>query len=352
MNVMAIETELTEPVTLSAHKGSRILRNMNPSAHGWSRRPVVDTELHSGIGAWGRNKRWEYWGIVTPSHIIGFTISSLDYAGVSQLYVIDRATLTMISEDAISPFAHGVTLPNSYAQGPSESLSAHLKLRIDEYQTPGEDPQRISRLRGKSKRLEVDVKAARPLEHEAMHVVVPWSQTRFQYTIKELAIPAQGSITIDGTTHFFGQDDQEKSWAVLDHGRGRWPYSMVWNWAAGSGEVDGVRLGLQLGAKWTDGTGSTENAIVINGVTTKISEELIWEYDSDNWLQPWRIYGETLDVIFTPFYNRVAKTSLLILSGTTHQCFGTWSGWVKDATNAKLRVDGLVGWAEEARNRW
>ena len=127
---------------------------------------------------------------------------------------------------------------------------------------------------------------------------------------------------------------------------------MVWNWAAGSGDVDGNRIGLQLGSKWTHGTGSTENAIVINGKTTKISEDLTWEYDTSDWLLPWRVHGTAMDVTFTPFYNRVSVTSMLVLAGTTNQCFGTWSGWVLGPEGTKLSVDGLQGWAEEARNRW
>ena len=64
-----------------------------------------------------------------------------------------------------------------------------------------------------------------------------------------------------------------ESWAVLDHGRGRWPYRMTWNWGAASGVVDGRTIGLQIGGTWTDGTGSTENAVVVDGRLAKVSEE-------------------------------------------------------------------------------
>ena len=66
------------------------LRNgrLNPAAVGWVRHPLIDT---AGIGrggyGWGRNKRWEYWAVTSPTHIVSITVSSLDYASLHQLWV-------------------------------------------------------------------------------------------------------------------------------------------------------------------------------------------------------------------------------------------------------------------------
>ena len=48
-------------------------------------------------------------------------------------------------------------------------------------------------------------------------------------------------------------------------------------------------LGLQLGGKWTVGTGFTENGVLLDGVLTKLGSELVWDYDWDEPLAPWRI---------------------------------------------------------------
>ena len=80
---------------------------------------------------------------------------------------------------------------------------------------------------------------------------------QFQYTVKDLARPATGLLRIDGVEHEIGGAAGE-AWAVLDHGRGRWPYDIQWNWGAGSGRsqrAGGRVIGVQLGAKWTEGTG-------------------------------------------------------------------------------------------------
>ena len=55
---------------------------------------------------------------------------------------------------------------------------------------------------------------------------------------------------------------------------------------------------------------------------------------------------------FTPFHERAATTNLLVVAAETHQCFGHYAGWATTTEGERVTVDGIVGWAEEARNRW
>jgi len=206
-----------------------------------------------------------------------------------------------------------------------------------------------TRLRAAGSRVRVDITAERPPGHESLGVVVPWTDRLFQYTVKDVARPAVGTVWVDGEAYDVPAGE---SWAVLDHGRGRWPYAMHWNWGAGSGRTDGRVVGVQIGGKWTDGTGSSENSLLVDGRLTKISEELVWSYDTDDWLAPWRVSGETVDLTLTPFHLKRSVTDLKVFSSRTHQCFGHWSGHVRDETGEWIRVADLVGWAEDVRNRW
>ena len=85
------EREITEPVELCRPDG-----RLNPDSVGWSRHPLHGTSLRG----WGRSKRWEYWGLVTPAYILGITVSSLDYAGVHSVYLLDRASGSETNADA------------------------------------------------------------------------------------------------------------------------------------------------------------------------------------------------------------------------------------------------------------
>lgn len=340
MPASMIEREITAPTSLLHADGA-----LNHDALGWSRTPLLDTSGLPGRGHWGRNKRWEYWNVMTPSHIVALTVSSLDYMAVHEVWVLDRATGEDIGSTVISPGGASATLPASLGKGPARARTRRITLDIEE-SIGG------TRLRGSAPRVSFDMLAARPAGHESLGVLVPWrlraDVRRFQYTVKDVARPTTGRITIDGVTHQLPSD----SWAVLDHGRGRWPYRVRWNWAAGSGTVDGRVVGLQLGSKWTDGSGATENAVLVDGHLSKISEDLVWEYDLQRLMHPWRVHGTTADLTFTPFYEKRTHTNALLVSSRIEQSFGVWNGWVQDDTGAQVRVDGIEGFAEEAINRW
>ncbi|MCL1801584.1 MAG: DUF2804 domain-containing protein, partial [Promicromonosporaceae bacterium] len=130
------------------------------------------------------------------------------------------------------------------------------------------------------------------------------------------------------------------------------PYEMQWNWGAGAGMSHGKTIGVQVGGKWTVGTGSTENAVTVDGRLHYIPEELNWDYDIENWQEPWRITGGGLDATFTPFYDKASHSKLLVLSSRTDQCFGTWSGTFQPESSEIVKFDNLTGWAEEVHNRW
>jgi hypothetical protein len=326
------ERELTKSASLTLPNGS-----LNPDALGWARRPLIDTSGINGRQVWGRNKRWEYWNVATPTHVLAMTVSNIDYAAVSEVWVLDRRTeQTWGRAPTVLP-ARGVQLPPSLNQG--EATAQAKDLRIEIVHVDG-----FTRLRADIPEVKIDVMVTRNPGHDCLAVVVPWTTRRFQYTVKDVALAASGSVTIAGTKHLVPEG---QSWAVLDHGRGRWPYDVAWNWGAGSGLMDSRPFGIQVGGKWTAGTGATENGILIDGVLHKISEELEWVYDLADWKRPWRIRGGGLDATFTPTYDRQSATNLGVIASRTDQCFGYWSG-----TFEGLHFAEIFGWAEDVHNRW
>ncbi|WP_029253376.1 DUF2804 domain-containing protein [Paraoerskovia marina] len=332
-----VERELTQTVPLTLPNG-----RLNREAVGWARTASVTTEGIGGLRSWGRNKRWEYWNVVTPRFILAATVSSLDYAGVHEVWVFDRHSKTSVAASTTAILAAGTELPGSLGKGPVRAWSRALAIAVDEVDGG-------TRIRARIEGASFDVVAARPSGHGALGVVVPWSDRRFQYTVKDVARPATGTVTV-------GDETQEltpgESWAVLDHGRGRWPYDMRWNWGAGSGVCDGRRIGLQVGGRWTVGTGSTENAVFVDGRLHKIGEELTWDYDPADYLAPWRVHGAGLDATLVPEHDKVSRTNLGLLSSRTDQCFGTWSGTFETGSGERIDFTGLVGWAEDVHNRW
>lgn len=326
-----MERELTERVSLTRPDG-----RLNPDAVGFARRPLVDTARVDGRHGWGRTKRWEYWNVLTPTHILALTVSSLDYAAVHEVWVFDRATRRSWGRTVTVVPAHDVDLPPSLGQGAAIARGRDLAVSV----TPGAESWRLF---AEIPDASFDITVVRPPAHECLAVVVPWSRRRFQYTVKDVALPATGVVVLDGIEH----PVPAGSWAVLDHGRGRWHYDVRWNWGAGAG-ISGDRvIGLQVGGRWTVGTGSTENGVFVDGVLHKISIELRWDYDLAHPLRPWRVSGGGLEAVLTPFHDKHSARNLGVVAARTHQCFGVWEGSFDGIAFA-----GIEGFAEDVHNRW
>ena len=333
------QVELATVVSLTGADG-----RLNPAAVGWARRPILDT---SGIvkgphRTWGRAKRWEYWNVISPTHILALTVSSIDYAAVHEVWIFERASGSTWTRAVTVLPARDVDLPANLNAGPARARAKDLEIDLDPLPDGG------TRLRATIPEASFDVAVTRPAGYDCVAVVVPWSKTRFQYTVKDVALSAAGVVTTAGAEH----EVPAGSWAVLDHGRGRWPYDVTWNWGAGSGQSRGRRVGLQVGGKWTSGTGSTENGLVVDGHLYKIHDELTWEYDLADWRRPWHVTGGGLDATLVPFFDKRSTNNLVVVSSRTDQCFGHWSGTYTTPHGGNIAFDGLIGWAEDVHNRW
>ena len=110
-------------------------------------------------------------------------------------------------------------------------------------------------------------------------------------------------------------------------------------------------VGLQFGGKWTDGTGSRENAVTIDGRLYPIHEDITWDYEVGNWEAPWHLHSPSVDVWLEPLWDHDAVTDLGVLAMKAHQVFGYFSGTVV-VDGRELVIDNMLGFAEDVRNRW
>lgn len=324
-------TEITEAVDLCLPNG-----RLNRDAVGFTRTPLHRTNLRG----WGRNKRWDHWGVVSPRFVIGMTVANLDYAHASQLYLYDRETQKSYKADSAVVGPGDMVVPDTLPPMVVMEDNHIAKLRFL-------DERDYTVLKAASKHLDFNLIVQEG--GDSLGVVVPWSERRFQYTLKQLARPVSGTVTIKGETH---ELDPENSFAVLDRARGKWPYNMSWNWAAGSGIVDGKRLGLQMGGRWTEGTGVTENGLFVDGHLSHWDDELEWSYNVHKESAAWHVRGAKVDATLTPFHRRRASKNYGVVSSSTYQFFGTWSGSAEDDDGTQHSLDGLTGWTEQAHNRW
>ncbi|MCB2209585.1 DUF2804 domain-containing protein [bacterium] len=336
------EPELTQPVDLCDLQG-----NLNPDAVGWSRHPLHYCNLK---GHWPRKKRWNYWAIVSRDHLFSVTLSDVDYLGLPFIYLLDFNSKAFAEKTLLKPFAAGIDLLPAVEE---DVVYTDPAMPILMRQNEQGVQLKIGCPDFDGKPLEVDLQVYVPEGHETLNVVIPWSEEQFQFTSKQNTLPAEGTIQWGDETITF---DKAETFACLDFGRGIWPFECFWNWSSFSTRLaDGRTVGVNLGAGWTDGTGMNENALCIGGKLTKLSEDVAFEYDSDDYMAPWHLattVSDRVDLTFEPFFERVAKTDALVIRSEVHQMIGRFHGTVKTDAGEKIEIEDAIGWAEDHNARW
>ena len=333
------ERELTEPVDLVGPDG-----RLNPAARGWSRTPLHRCNLS---GRFGRNKRWDYWGILAGDLLISSTYSNVDYVGIVDVWWTDLASGRVGGRGATVPLPRHLHLPEHPGTAPLRYVGKHLAAEMVDEDDGTHLRATWREHDGTPARLDATI--ALPPGHESLNVVIPWSDTVFQYTSKHQARPVTGELVVGEQRYPLAG-----AWGVLDVGRGRWPYRTHWNWGGGAGRVGDAVVGLQLGGKWTVGTGATENGVIVDGRLTKIGAELDWRYSWEAPLEPWAVIDPdgALDLVLHPRYDKHSRTEAGVMGMEVHQVFGDWSGRVRADDGRELTFEGLQGFAEECRARW
>lgn len=322
---------------------------------GWSRQPLLDCNLEN-MRFYGlrflqplRTKRWDYYGITTPSHYFSFTVSDIGYLGMVFAYLVNFETGEFYEETLALPFARGVVLPRSSQSG--ESVYDNGKVALRFRAEPGRRLLAVDWPGFGGQGLAAEIELALPDEHESMTIVIPIEQKRFYYNRKVNCMPASGWIEYGEQHH---ELDPAACLGNLDWGRGVWAYKSFWVWASASGYLaDGRRLGLNLGYGFGDTSAATENAVLLDGQVHKLGR-VDFEYSSGDFMQPWRMSSPDgrLRLEFTPFLERVAQTDAKILFSEVHQMFGRYNGSLVSESGEEITVRDLVGFAEEHQARW
>ena len=338
--MQTITNEITRGVLLCNPDG-----RLNPTARGWSRRPRHVCNLK---GRFLRKKKWDYWCVMGDRFLFSATIAHVDFAATGFIYLLEYETGRLAEQVAFRLLPRKPIMPEMVG-GHIRFEHGRLALAFLETKTGMDIEVRSTRFGGKP--LEAKLAIERPETHETLNVVVPWNERTFQFTSKQCCLPTTGTVTWGDEVLAFEQD---RAFATLDYGRGIWPYRTAWNWATFAGRAGPDVVGINMGAKWTDGTGMNENGIFLNGTMHKVFEDIVFEYDNKDFMKPWRMRtadSDTVDLHFEPFYEKPQRINLLLIASRANQVFGRYHGAVRAGGRA-IPIDNLLGWAEEHVARW
>jgi hypothetical protein len=335
------EKEILSPVLLCDKKG-----NLNPQAIGFAKQPIIDCNV---TGQFMRKKKWNYWCVYGEDILFSATISHLDYAAVCFVYFIEYETQRYFEKTVTIPLGTNVKMPTTVLDSlhfNSSDLTIHMTY-VD-----GKTRLSVTCLDFDGDVLQADLTITHPKDDESLNVVIPWSSKTFQFTAKHHTLPTEGIVSIGTNDYQFNEQD---CFAVLDYGRGVWPREATWNWGMASQKIRGKRIGLNFGGQWTDATGMTENAIFIDGQMTKIHEDVLFTYNQTDYKKPWHIqtkFTDHVQLTFTPFFERIAKTDLKLIKSEVHQLVGYYNGHVTDANGSRIAIVQMLGCIEEHLAKW
>ena len=323
---------------------------------GWSPQPLLDSNLENANFCRlkflqpMRLKCWDYYGLTTKTHYFSFTVSDIGYLGMVFAYVIDFENKKMHEETIALPFAKKVKLPRNSQDGVAEYQNSKVRLHF----STTKDQRKISvawKDFENGQDLNAEFELSHPASQESMNLVIPIEKRRFYFNRKINCLPATGWVEYLGQHHDL---TPETALGNLDWGRGVWAYVSFWVWASASGFTsDQQRIGLNMGYGFGDTSAATENAFVLNGKIHKLGK-IEFQYNPKDFMQPWTMTSDDLrlQLTFTPFLDRTAKTDVKLLYSEVHQMFGKYQGKLVTDEGTTIEIEDLIGFAEEHHARW
>ena len=305
-----------------------------------------------------RIKEWDFYQIedVEGRYVIQLTYGHASYVGQVNVMMFDvKEGRFLVKESVLLPLCFDkMKLPRT-AQGDSEIRYANPSKNVKVHFRTKED---VRDLLFDFQSFSCKVRLEKEID-DALVISIPFQEkkTQFYYNYKLNGMSVTGQATfMDGEeqkTLTFGKEEGDlKAYAILDWGRGVWPFSNEWYWSNGNGIVEGELFGFNLGCGFGDTSKATENILFYGGEAHKLGAVTI-THESD-YMAPWVLKDKEgrCNLTMTPEYDRITKDKILFVDNCTHQVFGRFNGDVTLNNGRVLQIQDVPAFAEHAVNNW
>jgi len=340
---MRNQTKITTPGDLLDKNGVLIQR-------GYATEPIL-TYRRKDIKAppW-RIKEWDFYQVMNDDYCLQFTIGHTAYAGALTVTFFRFADGLRYDRNTtlILPF-NSLKMPETSAGGVKASKGGvSIEFVVDgdrrtlRCSTTADD---------KTPAMEAEIVLTRP-HNVSLVAAVPFKEYEraFYYNEKISMMPAEGTLKIGDDVFLF---EPNTAFGLLDWGRGVWPFSTEWYWGSGSGLVDGVPFGFNIGYGFGDTSAASENMLFYDGQAHKISA-VTFDLAKDGYMSPKRFSSDdgSFEMDFTPVYNRITSNKLLFVDTRCNMLFGRFSGRVRLNDGHELDIKDFMAFTEHAVNNW
>lgn len=321
---------------------------------GWAKELLLEYKRSAIKASKHRIKEWDYYCIINHESKkgIALTIADNSYMGLLSVSYLDLNDPMEITKTSMKAFTYGkYNLPETSKIG---NVSVNQGDVFIEFVVEGND--RIISVDYENfeggKTLKGEIILHQPSDMDSMVIATPFSgdSKAFYYNQKINCMRAEGKI-------YFGDEkitfDNDNSFGVLDWGRGVWTYSNTWYWGSGSGLVDNVPFGFNIGYGFGDTSKATENMVFYNNKAHKLSD-IEFHIPGNDYLKPWKFTSNDnrFEMDFLPIIDRNSKTDLILLKSIQHQVFGYFTGKIVLDTGKEVYIKDFLGFAEKVLNKW
>ncbi len=300
-----------------------------------------------------RIKEWDFYQITDGKYMLQITISDISLAGAAIFTLVNMETGERYEVMSLSLLTFGRMKMENDAMTP-HTLSRHRRgFDLDITVKKGETKIELAAVKsGKNVTADLSLAMMDNLESLVMAVPFPGNDRQFYLNQKINSMPVTGKVTYGDLTVEFTPD---KAFALLDWGRGVWPYAEQWYWGNGTARLkNGDLFGFEIGWGFGDMSAASENMIFLNGKAHKLGVITMTKDESD-WLAPWHFTCEDgrFEMTMTPYFDNFTSNRVLGLVGNIcHQVFGKWSGTVTLDDGTVLEINDMDAFCELSDNRW
>ncbi len=319
---------------------------------GWSRRQLQHWDA-ARVHDPARLRQWDFFSVESDAAAVNLTLVDLGFAQVASVGVVDFKTGTAhgtswfaAAGDAfvLSPAVEGAaSLTVQGAAAPTLAFTTTADTTTVAVDVP-------SSLLGDAAKGGFTIHRRPSMEY--LSLATPFSDDphQFFYEQKIPGMSADGMLTIGGDSYAFAADGAS---ATMDWGRGEWPPTVTWRWAAATGTVDGKPLAFNLGEGFGDATAGTENVVVSADVANKLAE-VDWSHDPNDLMKDWTFHARDgrLALTLHPLAQEVGGLDFGAKYSHLHKAYGRFSGTIVLDDGRAVTVDNLLGFAEEEELAW
>lgn len=293
--------------------------------------PVADMNT----AAWqplrrGQRKAWMYAGAFSTRYYVGFAIADAGIVATAFAYFFDSQTGLYVEEKTTVPFGFGSSFD------PDLRTSWNLK----KFSIIRDGNDLICSHSGKRLQIKMTVQE----NGKGSTTIAPAGDRPFHHTYKNLLLPTQVEVKVDGQAINFGGNI-----GGVDFSKGYPPHHTFWNWASMNAVTEsGIEFGVNLVADFNN---SIENALWVNGEVSQLSQAT-FSYGRPVEKSDWQIktLDGTLNMEFKPLGMRGEDINALFMLSRFKQPFGAFTGTVRlDGQNHKFTGYGVV---EEHFAKW